>query len=145
MRKTVEQLSLDERKTLAVDIEAFLKKATAGDDKLKATSDKLATDIEAGRRRHQADKLLQALYGTSYGHAELCAAVESVLAEPTTPLGDTERIKLKRYHDALLLVRKIAELKTLSADAEQKNIRQAPTCDGCNCCCRAVGANHKQR
>ena len=67
MRKVAE-LSVDERKTLAADIEAFLKKATAGDDELKAASDKLATDIESGQRRHEAHRLLHELYGTSYGH-----------------------------------------------------------------------------
>jgi hypothetical protein len=120
MRK-IDTLSLDERKTLAADIEAFLKKATAEDDKLIAVSNKLATDIEAGLRRHEANRLLSELYGSSYGHDELRVALESVLAEPPpAPLNDDARIKLRRRHEAMELVKKIVALKgPLSAETEQ--------------------------
>jgi hypothetical protein len=80
----------------------------------------MKVDLDAGQRRHQAHKLVGELYGTSYGHDELHAAIEQALVDlPTAPLDEAELARLKRRRLALRLVEKIAALKgPLSAATE---------------------------
>jgi cell division protein FtsX len=111
----------EERKVLLAELNAKIAAWDRDDVALSAMSDKLATDIEAGRRRHQADKLVSELYGSSYGNDTLRTAIEEVLAQTTAPLDDAACIALRRHHEAQQLVRKIVELKgPLSVDAETK-------------------------
>jgi hypothetical protein len=107
----LDKLSADERKELVAQISVKLSQWQAEDE---ATAEQLArmkAEHEAHQRRFDADKLVRDLYGSSYGHDELRAAIEEVLAKlPAEQLNDSALARLKRRHDAQHIIKQIAVL-----------------------------------
>jgi hypothetical protein len=113
----------EERQRLLAELNAKLSAWDAETATWAAESAKLKTEHEAQQRRFDAERLVRELYGGSFGHDELCVAVEHALAElsPAAQLDDAARIKLRRRHESFLLVKRIAELKgPMSAETESQ-------------------------
>ena len=119
MRKIEERLRADPK--LVAELQAFLKRAEVEDAATTKQLERMKVDLDAGQRRHQADRLVSELYGTSYGHDGLRTALEEILAQPVEALDEAARIKRRRRHESQRLVQKIAELKgELSANTESQ-------------------------
>jgi hypothetical protein len=108
----------EERKVLLAKLNAKLSQWQAECAADVKQSERMKAQHEAMGRHFDAHKLVHELYGSTHDRAELCAAVETILAElPTASLTDVELVKLRRRHESLALVKKIVELRGTPLDA----------------------------